>query len=283
MPTNYKTRAAMMKSMRSKGRSRSTVNSRVARAVINMTGGANRRRLVSVPAALRARGGLGGMATEIKSVDYVGALTEASGTALKLYSPASGVTAAVLLQMPIEGSSFYNRIARRTRGVSLEIKGHIAPTLSNAAARGLQWGRILIIYDRQPNGAVPSVATILTDYDEGGNAATYSTSGINMDNRDRFLVLRDRKFLLPPIGINGVAPTTTSANLAGTNADMAESRFLFHEFIKLNGLETQYKASTTGAIGDIASGSYIILCMSETDTSVAAYQFTYQCRYKFFD
>jgi len=270
-----------MSAMYNKARKRSSINTRVARAINNMTGGSARRGMI--PAVMRSRRGLSGPSTELKSVDSNGQNDEAGGTSMALVAPANGTSSGILFQMPIEGASFYNRIARRTRGVSLEIRGHIKPSLANAAAKGLQWGRILIVYDRQANGAVPSLATVLADYDEAGNVTTVSTSGVNMDNRDRFLILRDRKFLLPPVGINGVAPTTTSPNIVAGNSDIAESKYLFTEYIKLNGLETQYKASTSGAIGDIATGSYLIYCLDELDLTTSAWKLTYTVRYKFYD
>lgn len=253
-----------------------------AAARINRFTGANRsRQLVSVPAYLRARSN--GVGTEIKSVDGNSYSTEAGGTAINLVSPAGGAAAQVLMLMPLEGSSFYNRIARRTRGISLEVRGHIKPTLANAAAKGLQYARIMIIYDRQANGAVPALSAILSDYDFGGNQTTFSQSGVNMDNRDRFLIIRDRKFLLPPIGINGVAPTTTSVGITTTNADMKDSCMNFTEFIKLNGLETQYKASSGGGIGDVSTGSFLIVAIDETDTSTSGWALTFHTRYKFYD
>lgn len=260
-------------------RARTSVNSRVASAIRSMTGAGLRRQLVSVPAAMRARGN---MATELKTCDYSNA-SEITGTPINIFKAAGGATASVLLNMPIEGSSFYNRIARRTRGVALNIMGFIKPTLANAAAKPSQYARIMVIYDRQPNGAVPSLATILLDYDQGGTTTTQALSGINPDQRDRFMVLRDRKILLPPLGINGVAPTLQSVGTGGVNSDLKDSLLVWNEYIKLNGLETQYKASTGGGIGDIASGSYLVVAIDSEDTSTSAWSLQWKVRYSFYD
>lgn len=187
------------------------------------------------------------------------------------------------MQMPIEGGSFYNRIARRTRGVSLEIRGQFKPTLANSAAVPVLWCRAMLVYDRQTNGAVPSLSTVLQDYDEAGNTFNSPYSGINMDNRDRFYVIRDRKFLLPALGINGVAPTTTSASVTTTDVGDVNNTMIWNEFIKLNGLETQYKANTTGAVGDIASGNYLLILWTNQSSGTTAWAFDYMARYKFYD
>lgn len=217
--------------------------------------------------------------TELKSCDTSGA----PGSPLsEPFTYAGSVT--TLLDMPIEGSSFYHRIARRTRGVSLEVHGMIVPTNTNTAASKLQYARLLLVYDRQANGALPSGSDILLNYDYGGVTNASSFAGVNMDNRDRFQIIRDRKILLPPLGALGVAPTTTSASVFTTNADLKDSTFNFSEYIKLSGLETQYKASTDGDIGDISTGAYLLyLIQSQSDANTTAWQLQYQARYKFLD
>lgn len=253
------------------------IASRVARYI----GATSRRQVVSIPAKLRAQGG---MATELKTCDSSGFQIE-NGAQLLLCSVASasgGANPSVLLDMPIEGSSFYNRIARRTRGVALRIRGNIWPSLTNAATP-TQYCRIIIVYDRQPNGALPSLQAVLGDYPNGGTINTSIMSGINPDNRDRFMVLRDRQFMLPAVGANGVAPTTTSPQFLTDIGGNKESRLQFDEYIKLNGLETQYKASTGGGIGDISTGSYLIIAMASSSLASSPWVLSYQCRYSFYD
>lgn len=271
----------MAKSMK-KGYTKRSATKSINRAV-----GFNRsRQLVSVPAALRARSLFAG--TELKACDTVQFNEYATGVAgaggAGLVITGAG-TVNSLINYPIEGSSFYNRIGRRTRGVSLELHGKIEPTNANATAVKAQYARIIILYDRQPNGATPSVSTILQDYCIDNTQSTTSQSGLNMDNRDRFQVLRDRKVLLPPLGINGVAPTTSAGGVYTINSDLKDGTFNYSEFIRLNGLETQYKASSTSSnnIGDVATGSYLILVMQELTGTTGAWMLSFQTRYKFLD
>lgn len=272
MPVSYKNRMTQQKGYAARKavrRARRGVSSQLTRAI----GGNISRALVSIPAALRARAGTG--ATEIKSID-------GSNFATMPTFLTAGVVQQAISNMPIEGSSFYNRIGRRTRGISLEFHGEVVPTLGNAAAVPQQYARIMIIYDRQPNGALPAIGDVLLDYDHSGNTNTWSFSGLNMDNRDRYVVLRDRKILLPALGINGVASTTGSIPLF--NGDDKASTMIYNEYIKLGGLETQYKASSSGAIGDVATGSYIMILISNADANAtAAWKLQYNARYKFLD
>jgi len=224
-----------------------------------------------LPAALNSGTRSGG--TELKSVDQPGG--QVSIFTAGFIGP--------VVQPPVEGSSFYHRIGRRTRGVSLEIKGIVSPTLDvNATAPvNAQLARIIILYDRQANGANPAIADVLNAYNNAG-----ATSGgtpydsLNMNNRDRFIILRDRFMYLPPLATLGGTP----AKIQGVTVDpYANKSLIYHEFIKLKGLQTHYKAST-GGIGDIATGSFLILTISNGDNNtVGQWALNYGARFKFFD
>jgi len=228
------------------------------------------RVLARYPAGLV--GGRG--ATELKSVDTAAVYDIGLGQA---------GTIQLVLPPPKTGASFYNRVGSRTRAKSLEIRGLIQPTYINTVALRMQYVRIIVLYDRQANGAPPSVADVITDYDTDGNAITGSVlSGLNMNNRDRFLVLRDRKLILPSIGVSGVVDSSAhfypDPNAPGT--------VIYNEFIKLKGLETHYKASN-GTIGDISTGSFVILAQQQLPAPAGetspAWSFVWRARFKFFD
>lgn len=228
------------------------------------------RVLSRYPAALS--GGRG--ATEMKS-------TDSQGTASVNIFQLGNVFQ--IINMPINGAGFYSRIGTRTRAKSLAIFGRIRPSFSNTIAVLPDVIRIMILYDRQANGAAPSVADVLTDYPTTGVAETGSVlHGLNLNNRDRFLVLRDRKIATPGLGVAGVNANpgwlVLDPNMPGT--------FMYNEFIKLKGLETHYKASTTGAIGDVSTGSFIMLtqCMESAGAiGDSAWTFVWRARFKFFD
>lgn len=229
---------------------------------------------VTVPAVLRARRGSGG--TELKSVD-VATATFPLGTTANF-----GVT-----NVPVEGASFYNRIGRRIRMKSLHINGFITISGGNAAAlTSPSYARIMVIYDRQANGANPAIADILTSVTAAGATASTVLDGINMNNRDRFSVLMDEKVLLPPIGINGATPANTSSLVSmdpNANAgDARQGQMNVNRFIKLKGLETHYKA-TAGAIADISTGALTLVTFGDDANATAAYNFKWTSRLKFFD
>jgi len=226
------------------------------------------RVLARYPAALS--GGRG--ATEMKSTDTEGTQS------INIFQAGNAFQ---VMKMPVNGAAFYNRIGTRTRAKSLHIVGAIRPSFLNSAAVKNDFIRIIILYDRQANGSAPSVADVLTDYPATGVAESGSVfNGLNMNNRDRFLVLRDRKFSTAYIPINGggtAAFLITDPNMPNT--------FTFNEFIKLKGLETHYKLSSTGAIGEVAIGSFIMLTqgLESAGGATSAWEFNWRARFKFFD
>jgi len=205
-----------------------------------------------LPAGLyaTARGGSG----ELKCMDVPGGTLAIHDTGLVTFVP-----------MPQEGSSFYNRIGRRIRMKSIEIRGHIRPSYANAAQHGQQFVRILVIYDRQVNGAAPVLADILTAYSNAGGTSSTAYDGLNMNNRDRFQVLRDRKVVLPSVGVNGAVSGSVQTTV---EANQENQGLVYHEFIKTNGLETQFKASSNpSVVGDVATGAYFIVTISSSDNN----------------
>jgi len=178
-----------------------------------------------------------------------------------------GTTATFTLLNGIqEGSSFYNRIGRRINMKTLYLNGIVLRNGSNAANEEEDYCRIMIIYDRQPNGAFPTLADVLTDYDNAGATTSNALSGLNMNNKERFLVMSDLRCYLPALGINGVNNSFTTLT-----PDPEREPFIYKKFIKLNNLETHYKASSNPAVvGDQATGSLFLLTITQNITTAAS-------------
>lgn len=226
---------------------------------------------VAPPAATYSR------SAEVKSVDTAVA---------NIDFLTAGTVSATPFNVPISGAAFYQRVGNKIAMKSLHIRGVIAPSGANAAAVSQQIARIIVFYDRQTNGAAPSVADVLlyTFYD--GTTVTTSTGGVNMNNRDRFYVLMDMQVILPACGINGATAASTinqGVDPNGNAGDSNQGQFNVNRFIKLKGLEAQYKANN-GNVGDIAAGGLFILCISSGDANAnAAFRFSYSARLRYND
>lgn len=177
---------------------------------------------------------------EIKSYDLAvipDAVNQTSGTTEVYLTSVAGIggtnaftTGMAVLNAVPQGANFYNRIGSKIICTSVQVRG----TLCLQAASGVDRiiTRILVVYDRQPNGAFPTYADVLATND----AAPVFDSGINMQNRSRFTVIRDFYFSI-------------------NQAETTQKSFSF--WSRCN-LETEF-GNSTGLIGDIKTGSILLI------------------------
>lgn len=161
------------------------------------------------------------------------------------------------------GAGFWNRIGENITMKSVQIQAWILPTYLNAAASPPCFARMILFYDAQSNGAPPAWGDLLRAYDQSGSAFFDQAGYINPTDRRRFTILRDWKFLLPNLGINGAAG---GANMV-TDINSKQTSLLIDEYVPLGGLEAQYKLST-GLIGDITSGSIHLGCILDRNDNL---------------
>jgi len=229
-------------------------------------------------------------ATEVKSKDTIGLGSDANHETLYLSNQddtaVAGSAKLVLLNATTEGASFYNRIARRIRMKSITIIWRCSfgdATLSQPVMH-----RILVVYDRQSNGVVPVLSDILQPYSQldsgGGAVATQAYSGLNMNNRDRYLVLKDTCFL---------EGDQAAAGTVGMISTGRKGEFTGKWFIKLKGMETHYKTAGNEAGQDgtsnyacISTGALYLVAWSTGatgSTPALASSLNYIARLKFYD
>jgi len=221
---------------------------------------------------VRALGGAGGPpagnlrahAAEVKSLDLFQAVYDLNQTAM--LTPLNLVAA---------GSTFCNRIGRRIEMKSIRISGMIRQLRTNNSA---DYVRLALIYDRQTNGNVPAIADILQDTRYDATNQTNSGSGANLNNRDRFVILRDLRIQLPSLTV-----TAGQVSTPGFQDQMSRS-LNFDIFVKLKGLLTQYKAdSNPPVIGDIATGSLLFITFGGHPDGNEGYAGVFTTRLRFND
>lgn len=175
-----------------------------------------------------------------------------------------------LLAAPVPGNDFTNRIGRKVLLKSLYIRGIVTCELADqdgptVGASPAQLARMIIFEDKQPNGAAPAVLDLLT-------SAT-SQAQLNLNNRDRFKIIRDEQFALEAYAYS---TTATQAVASLSNA------FDIKMYIKLN-IEMIFNAGTAGTIADITSGALYMFWIGNrvagTDDATAALS----CRTRFID
>jgi len=217
-------------------------------------------RIRNQPAALRSFG------KEIKGVDFpVNTVT---------FDTTGNIGSINMIQA---GSSYFNRIGRRIEMKSVHFKGEIT-LVSGVQSTTTDYTRIILVYDRQTNGALPAIADIIQTTSQAGTNTTTSFSGTNLNYRDRFIILKDIKLVLPEVTqANGVVSTTA----------MIDPMHCFNNiefFIPLKSLVTQFRADSSPAvIGDIATGGLYLVFFGSIANATAMWQCSWETRLRFHD
>lgn len=189
-------------------------------------------------------------------------------------TPGAGTSIAGPINAIGNGPEIYQRVGRKVYMKSVQIKGFI----QNAATSIQDVGRLFLIYDTQSNGAFPTVADVISDLNNSA-PATAGTSMVNLNNRQRFNILRDHLITFPAVtNTAGVLTNGPSFN------DTGKYQYEIDWFIYLRGREAVYNqlAPMGGPdITQIASGSLFLMFVSTQQD--ASYNFIGQTRLRYYD
>jgi len=175
----------------------------------------------------------------------------------------------ILLNGVQTGSAFFNRVGSRIEMKNLQFNGFLGPNTAATSTTPSNL-RLLIVYDRQPVGALPVISDILQDRNQVGTALTGGLSHINLDNRDRFTILRDMRWTVP---------TVTAGVVTGISIGVGDT-WCINTFIKLKGLGTHYKSSSNPCtIADISTGALYACFVTETNDSDWVVEADFRLRY----
>jgi len=163
--------------------------------------------------------------------------------------------------IPSLGTDYTNRIGRKITVKSIFIRGYVRTEVSaslGAVNVSSQMVRVIVLLDEQPNGGLPAVTDVLQTSDPAAQ--------LNLNNRDRFRVLKDKTWTFDPY-------------LAGSTA--SRQIYPFKWYLKCN-IDTLFNAVNGGTIADITSGSILTLVVGSNgagvNTDANAY-FSTRCRF----
>lgn len=174
-----------------------------------------------------------------------------------------------LLAVPTLGSDYTNRVGRKIRITSAYIKGYVyteASTQSAAVNSTSQAARMMLVCDLQPNGSAPAITDILTTADP--------SSHLNLNNRDRFLILKDKNFVFDPLYLS----TTATQSYA-----TASNQIKFLKVYKKLNMETIFNATNGGSIADITSGALYMVWIGSRAAGAADVNAVIATRVRYYD
>lgn len=233
--------------------------------------GSNRALAIAPRAVFRAQAALrpaSSLRAEHKSIDINNALYQLSAA----YATSANI---ILLNGIQEGPGFYNRIGRRVEMRSLHINGYLTPSGTAATVNDfVQWA---IVYDRQPSGALPNYNDIFKEYTQAGTASTSNYSGVNLDESDRYLIVRNKRFQLPAVTASDATSISTVNNPYQCNLEI-------NEHIKLGHLMTQYNGTTNPTtITNISTGALYFVTSGNSATGANGWVASVQFRLRYDD
>lgn len=182
----------------------------------------------------------------------------------------------VVLNLIAPGNGSYNRVGRKIKITSVRLRGIIEVTLIPDVTTALMNGvtvRMVVVYDKQPSGVLPTFDQIFGLTDQTGTEATTYLDPIRYDNMDRFQVLRDSLYTANP---------QAASDDGTTNAKTYD--LPFDEYIKV-GRSTNYGGqSSPCTIADISSGGLYVYFRTDNEaTSVSSVKTLSYARLRYFD
>jgi len=166
-----------------------------------------------------------------------------------------------------QGAGFNERVGEQILLKTIHIKGHIATDwLTNDSPTVPTHLRLMLVYDRESNGGTPTISDILLDVDEDGTGTSGVFAGLNLRERKRFHIFRDKRLYYC-----GPDPTYQSTvNRAVITGEIAAQGTEVDWYVKLNDLNQDYKAATAEK-GSISAGTlWLIAIGNQTLTNARA-------------
>lgn len=211
--------------------------------------------------------------TEAKQIDLPAAdylITADSGTNTNIY----------LINTMQLGNAFYQRIGNRVNLRNMNIVGRI--NFRGAAVSGNDQIRWAIVWDRAPSktGAdyvLPLYSDIFQDVDSVGTATSTVYSGVNINNKNRFKILRNKCFMAP-------ATALTLLTTPDQIFDFEENCVNIDEFVDLKQLQTVYRSTANPiTITNITSGALYLVTQGAHAPTLQPYELRVKFRLRYDD
>lgn len=120
--------------------------------------------------------------------------------------------------------------------------------------------RLMVVYDRQPNGTYPTAGDLFNHLDQTGNLTNPTlsnlvTAQINPNYFDRFVVLLDKNF---------ESPWTAAGGDNTITSDPLNEPWIIKHYINLRGLETTFKSTANPqTVAGFSTGNLMVIGLGE--------------------
>lgn len=175
-----------------------------------------------------------------------------------------------------QGTAVSQRVGNKVALKSLRIR--LALSILDQDYSSTSECRLMIVYDRQPNGTYPTIANMLQLIKQDGSTSNGNeVSSINVSQLDRYVVLMDKLISLPPYTTNNLSTTS----MLGITQ---QSSYIIDEFIKLKRLETSFSTtSNPSIISNVQTGALYVVSLGDIVPKSEPYCWAGNMRLRFYD
>lgn len=188
-------------------------------------------------------------------------------TALTIVGPVIATTGtnadAFVLNLVRAGTASYNRVGKKIYLQAVRLKGNaqynIAPaaTTLNTVNAVL---RMVLVWDKQPSGALPTFDTIFGTTVQAGTEASNVLAPLRYDNMDRFQILKDE-----------TVSSNSGAVVTGGTGNIYAQYFPFDVYVPLRNRQTTFLGQTEPmTIADVSTGGLYVFFRSTTSVDDAS-------------
>lgn len=181
-----------------------------------------------------------------------------------------------LLFNPVLGDDVIHRDGRICMVKSIHLTGQVYMN-GDVDASNIDYLRLMVVYDKQTNGAFPVIADVLSSVAPNGGVLSTARSHLNISNSDRFQVLVDKRWAMHATPAN----TLTTAATTSFQGHPTSQPFEINEY-RRGSWPVKFSASA-GAITDIVSGGIYLLLVGLNTAATAQFSFEGSARCRFLD
>lgn len=228
-----------------------------------------------------------GPGEEIKTLDLLFTGAAAAGytpdtVPLQQLNMSTNTTSVQALNLVQQGPGTSQRIGHKISMKSARLRLTISSNGNTNAS--IQNGRVLVVYDHNPDGAYVATNQILSNITQANVVQNgIFTDSLNPNFYERMVVLMDKFITLPPFETGAINTT----DLTGVTS---ESSFHIDEFVKLKDLETIYGNTANGlatanpmTIAYIQTGALYIIGYGDTAAGGSPWALNGSVRLRFRD
>lgn len=205
---------------------------------------------------------------DVTSADALITMNSASGVSTAVDNTTAAATHQIAcLNTMAQGTDFTGRVGRKICCKSILLDIEFMPIIADSPEQG-EIARVVLFWDLQSNGATTFTLSNLF-LDNSASATSGTTAPVNLNNRDRFKILMDKRIAFPACKY--------TANVVTAGSPVAKN---FKKYIKLGSVTTTFNDVGTGVYGDVSSGALMLLVYGENGSAIS---FLYSARCRFID